>query len=155
MPKRYCAHPGCNEKVRGSYCPTHQPEAGGHISRALRGEKPWSFFYQTQEWARTKVIVRTRDGYQCMAIEHGLRCPRFGRVPGQPRGMGGGSILYVHHQWPLRVIWQAVDGDRDRFMRIALDTSRLTTLCAHHHRMADVNTKGLDESAIIRRLARA
>src|SRR5262245_45918550 len=105
--KRYCAHPGCGTKIsrHASYCEVHDTRT--YRTRAERLEtEPWARLYSHRDWKKAKAVVRVRDGQRCTAMVDGHRCGRADRVS-------------VHHEIPIRVLWDRAGGSFERFIRLA------------------------------------
>lgn len=123
--KRYCAHPGCHRKIsrHASYCEVHDQRT--YRTRAERLEKePWARLYSTDQWKKAKVKVKILASHRCQADVEGRAC-------------GRGDHLSVHHEVPIRVLWERSHGSFDRFLRAACDESRLRLLCRTHHEEAE------------------
>jgi hypothetical protein len=156
---RECVHTGCHRLIpkTETACDEHRQIDTRTRQDRIEGGEPWAFFYDSLEWAAIKARVRQRDGWRCTAVEETGRCTVVGGMPGQKKGSSGGSVLYVHHEWPLRRIWKDTGGQDyghpniAEFMRLACDMTKLRTLCATHHRKADLEMR----QVIDRRLQKA
>lgn len=116
-------------------------DCGKHVqsrSRCTRCEKkrqrlrvkvaPWVALYDLPEWSTAKWAVHRRDGYRCTyADKAGRRCATTNRT----------GRIDAHHTTKVRELYAAAKGDWDTFLRLALDRSKIVTLCHRHHQLAD------------------
>jgi 5-methylcytosine-specific restriction enzyme A len=93
-------------------------------SRERIETEPWRWVYFDPRWERLRLAALAWDGYRCVVVEEGVRCPRTHRPPRDP--------LHVHHIVPIRV-------DPSR----AFDADNVVSLCAEHHAQVEAELRRL------------
>lgn len=122
MPRRLCL--GCGRLTKGrSYCRA----CSVRRERQKRRNAPWLALYGLPAWNKTKWAVHRRDGYRCTYVDARGRC----------RADAETATIEAHHLIKVRELWLMAGKDMPTFLELALDRSKIVTLCYKHHRMAD------------------
>lgn len=142
MPRRLCLD--CRKRIYDrSRCTSCEKKRQRKRLKAA----PWLALYAMSEWTDTKWSVHKRDGYRCTyADKNGRRCTTTNQT----------GRIEAHHTTKITELWKRAKGDMEVFTALALDRSKIITLCTRHHTLADRPKPGVRTQASVSadRLAR-